>query len=110
MSERRKDEYDRPIYADDRKKLLGRVERIEHHLDSLDGGWWQTEQSLPDRRLIPLPGGRIAVTAQDLKVGDVVDGSPVIADDEGEPRHRGKYVWDLWYEGTLVLLDKAAES
>lgn len=66
----------------------------------------------PDPRLIPLPGGRVAVAAQDLRVGDVVafeevtrivrHGQLVEVQTDGDT--------SVFWDGTLVLLDKAAES
>lgn len=70
---------------------------------------------MSDPRLIPLPSGRIAVAAQDLRVGDVVDGWNVreVQKDDGvwvALASRGITADTSYADGTLVLLDKAAES
>lgn len=72
-----------------------------------------------DDRLIPLPDGRVAVVAKDLRVGDVVEGV-LVASVDLRPAESFDHIdvemgsgQRLIYAtgtGTLVLLDKAAES
>lgn len=65
-----------------------------------------------DDRLIPLPGGRIAVAAQDLRAGDVVQGWPITELREDRFGCVALVVGSdffSWPYGALVLLDKAAD-
>lgn len=98
-----------------------KVEQAARIWDLEDATWASNVDSDPtDPRLIPLPGGRVAAAAQDLRVGDVVAGLEVQTTTDGgrgltnyDDPSSNQDVWLSLHHtlpGTLVLLDKAAAS
>lgn len=87
-----------------------KVEQAARIWDLEDATWASNVDSDPtDPRLIPLPGGRVAVAAQDLRVGDVVDGNEIKKLKSRVVKFSGSD-WEFTYApGTLVLLAKAAD-